>query len=236
MHIQTNIGKAIKNSKHNSIGSNSMVAVHQPSKVYEKSLPFIRDYGKQFLANGKVVTKLVEKFREIGFGSLWLVSPRPKGKGKDAVPSLNTFITIEQFDGFKAELVKTFNVDVQRALARLAKDRTAKQADLVLAWKGKANQILNDCSRNLAIQEDKERIAKIEAEEQAKVKADPSYVPKTASKKPSRNKTPKEVYIGNINQCISLVQEHESTLNIAQPADLVTLLRKAISLLDNKAN
>ena len=231
MHIQTNIGKAIQNSKP-AIGSNSN------GKVYQEALPFIRDYGKQFLANGRVVTKLVEKFRAIGFGSLWLVSPRPKGKGKDAVPSLNTFITIEEFDGFKAELVKTFNVDVQRALARLAKDRTAKQADLVLAWKGKANQILNDCSRNLAIQEDKERIAKIEAEEQAKVKADPSYVPKSTkqSKQPSRNKTPKEVYIGNINQCISLVQEHESTLNIAQPADLVTLLRKAISLLDNKAN
>jgi len=230
MHIQNNVGKAIKNSKP-TIGSNSN------GKVYQESLPFIRDYGKQYLANGKVVSKLVENFRAIGFGALWLVSPRPKKVNGKEVPSLNTFITIEQFDGYKAEIVKTFNVDVQRALARPAKDRTVKQAELVFAWKGKANQILNDCSRNLAIQEDKERIAKIEAEEQAKVKADPSYVPKPAkqSKKPSRNRTPQQVFIDNINQCIAIIDEHESALGLGQPADTKVLLRKAIAMFDNKS-
>ena len=56
-----------------------------------------------------------------------------------------------------------------------------------------------------------------------------------ASKKPSRNRTPQQVFIDNINQCIAIIDEHESALGLGQPADTKVLLRKAIAMFDNKS-
>jgi len=239
MHIQNNVGKATQNSK--------SIAVHSKSiaVIYDKALGIIEQYADVNIKSSKRITSLVNEFMAIGFTSVMLLSPRDKkDKQGNVIKSKNTFISIEQFDGFKDMIVKKkFPLVIQRILAKAKKDRTFKECWNLehyqgINWTKKANQVIGDCSRSLANAEEKARLEKAQAVEDAKVKADPTYMPKDlskVSKKPSRNRTPQQVFIDNINQCIAIIDEHESALGLGQPADTKVLLRKAIAMFDNKS-
>jgi hypothetical protein len=238
MLIQNNVGKTTQTLKvftNNKLGNNS----------FSQALEVIADMSTTILKGEKRIATLTATLLGLGFKAIHCISPRPKKdpitKKMVASKSLG-FITEDQFDGLKAKIVKTYPMAVQRALAKATKDRTERDKVCILTydninWSKKSNQIVSDIQRSMTKAENKAEELRLQAEEDAKVLADPSYIPKPnkVSKKPSRNRSPKEVYVDNINQCIAILEEHETALHVSSPADLKTLLRKAITMIDVKS-
>jgi hypothetical protein len=250
MNHVTNVGKTTKNPKFG-IGHNSTQCVpkkkkltakqirelnlKQGTKAFNENLEDFGSYSDSVVKSEAKQEGLIEQFFNRGFKSIYLVSPRDKKVGQGAnqkvIKSKNTFLTQIQFDKLLAEMVKYFPQDVQEAL-KLPKDaRSEYQSFLYQKWSKKPNQMVSTISRGLKTKEDR---AEAIAENERRIAK--GLKPKgKVSKKPSRNRTPDQVFNDNILQCIKIIQEHEGTLKIAQPNDLIAHLRKAITLKDNKS-
>ena len=251
-HIK-NVGKTTQNLKTATVGHNSkIVTLSAPKKVTAKQLKELnfkqgtallnenRDGLIEFSASvvhGEAKQEsLIEQFFKAGFKAIMLASPNDKkvgkkGESQKSIKSKNVFITVKQWDDLHADMVKTFTEEVQTALRLPTEARSDFQSYLHERWKRKSSSIISTIARGLQLKEDKAKALEDANEREAKglkpiVKA---------SKKPSRNRTPQQVFYDNINQCVKIVQEHEAELKIAQPNDLITSLRLMITKFDKKS-
>tara|TARA_R110001583_G_scaffold191404_1_gene356501 strand:- start:128 stop:895 length:768 start_codon:yes stop_codon:yes gene_type:complete len=254
MQTNQNVGKTTQNPKTAPIGHNSkIVTLSVPKKMTAKHLKELNlKQGKALLNENRdgliefsasVVhgeakqESLIERFFKAGFKAIMLTSPNDKKEGskKDGkqktIKSKNVYLTVKQWEDLHADFVKTFTEEVQTALRLPAEARTEYQNFLNDKWKRKSSSIVSTIARGLQLKEDKAK-ALADAEEREAKGLKPL---KKASKKPSRNRTPQQVFYDNINQCVKLVQEHESELKIAQPNDLIANLRLMITKFDKKS-
>ena len=253
MQTNQNVGKTTKNLKTATVGHNSkIVTLSVPKKMTAKQLKELNlkkgtallnennenilEFSQSVVDGERQQETLLNIFFKNGFKAIMLTSPNDKkvgkkGESQKVIKSKNVFITPKQWDKIHADIVTTFTEDVQKALRLPAEARSEFQSYLNDKWKRKSHSIISTIARGLQLKEDKAK-ALADAEEREAKGLKPL---KKASKKPSRNRTPQQVFYDNINQCVKLVQEHESELKIAQPNDLIANLRLMITKFDKKS-
>ena len=178
MQTNQNVGKTTQNLKTAPIGHNSKIStLSVPKKMTAKHLKELnlkkgtallnenKDGLIEFSASvvdGEAKQEgLIEQFFKAGFKAIMLTSPNDKKQGKKGedqkiIKSKNVYLTVKQWEGLHADMVKTFTEEVQTALRLPVEARTEFQSYLNDKWKRKSHSIISTIARGLQLKEDKE--------------------------------------------------------------------------------
>ena len=160
MQNNQNVGKTTQNLKTASIGHNSkIVTLSVPKKMTAKHLKELNlkkgtallnenkdgliEFSASVVGGEATQESLIERFFKAGFKAIMLTSPNDKkvgkkGESQKVIKSKNVYLTVKQWDGIHADMVKTFSEEVQEALRLPAEARSEFQSYLHDKWKEKA--------------------------------------------------------------------------------------------------